>query len=380
MPQVFNRARMTTATTGTGTITLGSAVTKYQSFAAAGVTNGTVVHYTIEDGTAWEIGTGTYTASGTTLSRTLVQSSTGSLLNLSGGAEVFITAPATAIRNLDAIDAAIARANLGIGLLGSKLVVYGASPGLLGGLYTPSSGTKAILVIMTGAGGAGGAAAVALSGTGLSGGGSGAGGSTIIFTMPATSSDTFQIAVGAQTSATAPGVLTGPSGAATTFSTSGGVVIATAPGGGGGRSGLTLSTVAANNGDAVLGSAVPTPNASYITSYIASVGGGGEPPIISQIGTYTSTAANPNATYLRQGAGGGTFWGPGGTPQTLYNFSTSTGASMNSVRVGTASPIHAYGGGGTGGLVLKRNANGSNYEAAGGPGQAGVCMILELKG
>lgn len=114
MPDVFNRARMTTATTGTGTLTLGSAVSKYQSFSDAGVTNATVVHYTIEDGTAWEIGTGTYTSSGTTLSRTLVQSSTGALLNLSGSAEVFISAPATALRNLDAVDAATARTNLGV--------------------------------------------------------------------------------------------------------------------------------------------------------------------------------------------------------------------------------------------------------------------------
>jgi hypothetical protein len=135
MPDVFNRAKMTTATTGTGTITLGSAVTAYQSFAAAGVTNGTVVHYTIEDGTAWEIGTGTYTSTGTTLSRTLVQSSTGSLLNLSGSAEVFITAPQTAIRNLDAVDATTARTNLGL-VIGTNVQAYDAELAAIAGLVS----------------------------------------------------------------------------------------------------------------------------------------------------------------------------------------------------------------------------------------------------
>ena len=93
MVKLVNRAKMTTSTTGTATITLAAADTGYQTFAAAGVTDGEIVRYVIEDGDNWEIGSGTYTASGTTLSRTVSESNnSGSAITLSGSAKVFISA------------------------------------------------------------------------------------------------------------------------------------------------------------------------------------------------------------------------------------------------------------------------------------------------
>ena len=87
---------MSTSTTGTGTITLGSAESGYQTFADAGVANADVVRYVIEDtGGAFEIGTGTYTSSGSTLTRTVSESSNSdAAINLSGSATVFIGATA----------------------------------------------------------------------------------------------------------------------------------------------------------------------------------------------------------------------------------------------------------------------------------------------
>ena len=98
MPLVLaDRVKETTTTTGTGTITLLGAVTGFQAFSVIG--NGNTTYYCIAgQGTSeWEVGVGTYTASGTTLSRdTVLASSAGAptKTNFSGGTkDVFVTYP-----------------------------------------------------------------------------------------------------------------------------------------------------------------------------------------------------------------------------------------------------------------------------------------------
>jgi hypothetical protein len=106
---VKDRVNETSTTTGTGTFTLAGAVTGFQSFSAIG--NGNTTYYTIvlQGGTEWEVGLGTYTSSGTTLSRTTVLSSSnsGSLVNFSAGTKnVFCDYPAPKAVYGDATDTA----------------------------------------------------------------------------------------------------------------------------------------------------------------------------------------------------------------------------------------------------------------------------------
>ena len=90
---LYDRVMETTTTTGTGTITLAGAVSKFQAFTIVGDASQTyycIVHQTANE---WEVGTGTYTFSGTTLSRTtvLAGSSAGANVNFSAGTkDVFL--------------------------------------------------------------------------------------------------------------------------------------------------------------------------------------------------------------------------------------------------------------------------------------------------
>lgn len=92
-----DRVKETSTSTGTTAFTLAGAVTGFQSFAAIG--NGNSTYYTIalQGGSEWEVGIGTYTSSGTSLSRdsVLASSNSGSLVNFSAGTkDVFVTYPA----------------------------------------------------------------------------------------------------------------------------------------------------------------------------------------------------------------------------------------------------------------------------------------------
>lgn len=101
---VKDRVQETTTTTGTGTVTLAGAVSGFQTFSVIG--DGNTCYYAITSGTDFEVGIGTYTASGTTLSRdTILESSnSGSAINLSGTSNVFVTYPAEKSAHLDSTD------------------------------------------------------------------------------------------------------------------------------------------------------------------------------------------------------------------------------------------------------------------------------------
>jgi len=95
MALVFkDRVKETTTTSGTGTVTLAGASDGFQAFTAIG--NANTTYYTLVSGANFEVGLGTYTLSGTTLSRDTVleSSNSGSKISLSGTSDVFCTYPA----------------------------------------------------------------------------------------------------------------------------------------------------------------------------------------------------------------------------------------------------------------------------------------------
>lgn len=112
-----DRVKDSTTTTGTGTITLsGSAPTGFQNFSAVGNANTTYYCIAGQSTAEWEIGIGTYTAAGTTLSRTtvLASSNAGALVSFSAGTkDVFVDAPAALLAALVPYSGATSNLNMG---------------------------------------------------------------------------------------------------------------------------------------------------------------------------------------------------------------------------------------------------------------------------
>ena len=156
MPLVLkDRVKETTTTTSTGSYTLAGAVGGYQAFSVIG--NGNTTYYAVTNGTDWEVGIGTYTLSGTVLSRdTILESSnSGNAVNWSAGVkEIFCTYPAersayseggSLASGLPTFFATPSSANLAAAVTdetGSGSLVFATSPTLVTPvLGTPTSGT-----------------------------------------------------------------------------------------------------------------------------------------------------------------------------------------------------------------------------------------------
>ena len=86
-------------TPGTSNFVLGTPVAGYQSISAAisSITTGDTVRYVIEEGSSWEIGTGTYNTTGPKVARTTVIQSSGggtTLVNFTSAATLMVSVAA----------------------------------------------------------------------------------------------------------------------------------------------------------------------------------------------------------------------------------------------------------------------------------------------
>jgi len=95
MAKFFNRVKVTITSTGTGSVTCGTALAGFQSLADASVANADVVRYTIIDGNSYESGTGTVTLSGSTYSisrgPSVSSESNNSAIDVTANASLFLT-------------------------------------------------------------------------------------------------------------------------------------------------------------------------------------------------------------------------------------------------------------------------------------------------
>jgi hypothetical protein len=153
MVKFADRVKVSTSTTGTGTVSLGSADTGYQTFIQGGIQDQDSVRYVIEhaNGSDWEIGEGVYTDSSATLTRVLKSSSTGGLLQLTGTSSVFISPSADdltlsgAAHNFTEFTATAGQTSFTVNYAVGNILVFINGAKLDASSFTASNGTSVVL-------------------------------------------------------------------------------------------------------------------------------------------------------------------------------------------------------------------------------------------
>jgi hypothetical protein len=311
---------------GTTDWTYSSAVTGYQSPAAANVVNGATYSYRAEsnDLSQWEIGTGSYNTGTGVLARTAV------LFNSSGTtAKInFSTTPQVAIVAL-AEDLICVRA--------VRKQVFTTS-----GTYTPDANLIAATIECVGGGGGGGGSIVSSAIGQYGGGGGGGGGYSRLYASAATIGASKAVTIGAAGSGGAAGANNGTAGGDTSVGT---LCI-----GKGGSPGAYCG--AGQFGAGALGGVAGTGD---VTATGASGGTG-----------FWTTLAYTSVGLSISGFGGGSPFGGGGIA--VQNGAGSLGATAGGAATG-------YGGGGAGAYSQTQSTN--TISAAGGNGSAGIVVITE---
>ena len=123
-----DRVQQTGTANTTVSFTLSGSVTGFQSFAVVGNTNTT--YYSASDASGnWEVGLGTYSTTGPTLTRTTIYSSSnsGSAVTFSGTVNVFVTYPSSKSINLDASGIATISASMQVNSFGVGTAASGTA-------------------------------------------------------------------------------------------------------------------------------------------------------------------------------------------------------------------------------------------------------------
>jgi hypothetical protein len=350
--RILDRAKMSVSgAPGTGNITLGAAVTGYQSFAQAGVLDGDTFAYSAVDGSAWEFGVATYTALTGTLTRTVTKTSAQNASPLSLSNTVIITAVLRAedVSGNSATLATLPDVNINENTLANGSVLTwnltageweGEAPS--GGLILQNNSTSLgsvtsiNFVNASSITASGGAATVTLAGAGSGGGSTIRQNGTLIGSVGAFTTINFVDAASITTSV-------------------GGTQANVTLGGGGGATLNALTDVTVTEGSGIDGYSLTWNNSTgkWVATNVSGGGGGGSSLAVLNNGSSVETAAVSlnfiNATSITTSGHAVTITLPTGSG------GSSTLSGLSDVSVTEGSGINGY--------VLYWNNGASKWEA-----------------